>query len=304
MTKLNQEDRSTDANPQISGREATGVAERREAAPLVEIVANSQRRLVDFRELWAYREVLYALIRREIKIRYAQTAAGAAWVILQPVLTTAVLTFLAGRWIRLPADGIPYTLFALSGMIPWTYFTHALTKSSACLISTGLISKAYFPRLLLLLAAVSGGLLDLLISMPVLAAVMLYYRTAPGWMVFSLPLCLLLLLVAAIGTGVWVAVLNLYYRDVTHALPFATQLLFFLTPAAYPVSVIPAHWRVLYCLNPMVGAIECWRWSLFGTPLAISPAELTVSVSTGLIVLLSGLWYFSRKEPLLADVGD
>jgi lipopolysaccharide transport system permease protein len=304
MTELKQERRRMNAKPQISGRDDIGVADRNEAAPRILITSDGKRALVDWRELWAYREVFYALIRREIKIRYAQTAAGATWVILQPVLTTAVLALLAGRWLKVPAEGLPYTLFALTGLIPWAYFNHTVTKSSGCLISTGLISKAYFPRLLLLLAAVSGGLIDMFVSAPVLVVLMIYYRTAPALTVLLLPLCLLLVMMAAVGAGIWVAVLNLYYRDVMHALPFATQLVFFLTPAAYPITIVPAAWRLLYSLNPMVAAIECWRWALFGKPLAISLAELTVSVTSGLVVLLSGLWYFSREEPVMADVGD
>lgn len=292
------------AQPPISALEISRPAARREWTPRVAISPFVERPLVDWRELWSYREVLFALIRREIKVRYAQTAAGAVWVILQPVLTTAVLALLAGRWLKVPADGLPYALFALSGLIVWTYFNHTLTKSSGCLITTGLISKAYFPRLLLLLAAVCGGLIDMFVALPVLGVVMIYYRTAPGWTILLLPVSLVILLVAAAGVGIWLAVLNLYYRDVENGLPFATQLLFFLTPAAYPISVVPASWRLLYSLNPMVAAIECWRWTLFGKSFPISPAELAVSVTAGLTVLVSGLWYFRRKEPVFADVGS
>lgn len=292
------------AQPPISELETSRPAARREWTPRVKISPVIERPLVEWRELWSYREVLYALIRREIKVRYAQTAAGAVWVLLQPVLTTAVLALLVGHWLKVPADGIPYALFALSGLIVWTYFNHTLTKSSGCLITTGLISKAYFPRLLLLLAAVCGGLIDMLVSLPVLGVVMIYYHTAPGFSILLLPVSLVLLLVAAVGAGAWLAVLNLYYRDVENGLPFAMQLLFFLTPAAYPMAVVPAPWRLLYSLNPMVAAIECWRWALFGKSFPISPAELTASVCAGLIVLFSGLWYFRRKEPVFADVGS
>jgi lipopolysaccharide transport system permease protein len=205
---------------------------------------------------------------------------------------------------KVPTGGLVYPLFALSGLIPWTYFTHVLTKSSGSLISTGLLSKAYFPRLLLPLAASAGGLIDVFVAGAMMAILMIHYRTAPGLGILCLPLCLLLVMVVAFGVGIWVAVLNLYYRDVMHALPFATQLVFFLTPVAYPVTLVPAAWRMLYCLNPMVGAIECWRWALFGTPFQISPAELGASVATGLVVLLGGLWYFRRNEPVLADVGE
>ncbi len=282
----------------------TNRAADRSDVPYVVITPDGNQFPPDWRQLWSYRELFYALIRREIKIRYAQTAAGAGWVILQPVLTVAVLTVLAGRWMTFPANGIGYTLFALSGLIPWTYFTHSLTKSSTSLISTGIISKAYFPRLLLPLAAVAGGLMDMIVSAPVLAILMLYHRTPPSWTIVFLPFCLLSLVMAAAGAGIWVAVLNLYYRDVMHALPFATQLVFFLTPVAYPMAVVPAAWRPVYCLNPLVAAIECSRSALFGTPLAASPSELAMSLGAGFAVFLSGLWFFNFKEPVFADVGE
>ena len=154
------------------------------------------------------------------------------------------------------------------------------------------------------IAAVCGGLIDMLVALPVLAVAMIYYHTAPGLTILLLPVSLLLVLIAAAGAGSWLAVLNLYYRDVENGLPFATQLAFFLTPAAYSIAVVPAQWRLLYSLNPMVAAIECWRWALFGKPLPISVAELTVSVGAGLTVFVSGLWYFRRKEPVFADVGS
>ncbi len=283
-------------------REDTGIS-RQAGSPTV-ITPENTAPFLDLRELWAYREVLYALIHREIRIRYAQTIAGAGWVILQPLLTAAVLTLLAGRVVHIPAQGVAYTLFAVSGLIPWNYFNHALTKSSLCLVSTGLVSKAYFPRLLLLLAAVAGGLIDLLVASPVLVVLMIWYRTAPGWRLLLLPACVLPLLVATIGIGAWVSILNLYFRDVSHALPFFTQLAFFLTPAAYPISLIPDNLRSVYSLNPLVVAIELWRWSLFRAPFALSAREAITSATAGIALLVSGLWYFRREEPTIADIGE
>jgi len=268
------------------------------------ISANSKRPFLDVAELWHYRAVLLALVRREIQVRYAQTIAGATWVILQPILTTAVLTLLAGRWIGVPADGLPYPLFAFSGLVVWIYFTHVLNKSCLCMVSTGLLNKAYFPRLLLPLAASIGALLDVAAAGSVLALVMFHYRVAPRLPLLLFPAAVLLLAIMAFGVAVWLAVLNLYYRDVSHALPFATQLLFFLTPVAYSTSLVPPQWRLVYSLNPVTGVLEAWRFTLFGNPQGFSMAEFGVSVLSGTIVLLTGLWFFRLKEPTLADVGE
>jgi ABC-type polysaccharide/polyol phosphate export permease len=198
----------------------------------VVIAFDARQPLLGVRELWSYREVLYALVSREVKVRYAQTLAGATWVILQPLLTTGVLSILAGRWMRVPAGDLEYPLFVYSGLVPWMYFTHLLTKSSMSLVNTGLLSKAYFPRLLLPLAVVIGGLIDLVVTSMVLAGLMIYYGALPSATIVLLPGALLLALAVAFGV-VWLSVLNLFHRDVAHALPFATQLLFFITPVPF-----------------------------------------------------------------------
>jgi lipopolysaccharide transport system permease protein len=271
----------------------------------VSIHADSRAPILNVRELWAYREVLYALVRREIKVRYAQTMVGIGWAVLQPVLTTLVLTLLAGRWLRVPVHGVPYSVFALAGTIPWIYFTHVITRSSICLINNnGLLSKAYFPRLLLPIAAAAGGLVDLAVSIVILAVLMAFHRTAPGLDIFWLPVSLVFLTFVAVGTGVWIAVLNLYHRDVAHALPFATQMLFFMTPVAYSSGLVPHAWRLLYSLNPMTGVIEFFRRSLFRTPMELSPLQFAVSVTAAAVLLATGLYFFSRKEKTMADVGD
>jgi len=279
-------------------------ASLRRTASIASIHADFTAPVLNVRELWAYREVLYALVWRDIKVRYAQTVVGVGWVVLQPVLTTAVLTLLAGRWMRAPAQGLSYSLFAYSGLVPWIYFTHVLTKSSVCLLSNnGLLSKAYFPRLLLPLSTAIAGLVDLFVTIVILGLLMIYHGTAGGFRLLLLPCCLLLLIMVAIGTGIWIAVLNLYHRDVAHALPFATQLVFFMTPIAYPSSLVPQSWRLLYSLNPMVGVIACFRWALFASPLDISLLQLTASMMAAVVLVVSGLFYFSRKERILADVG-
>lgn len=274
------------------------------ARPRIFISAGSRRPLFDARELWKYREVLHALILREINIRYAQTLVGAGWVILQPVLTTAVLTVLAGRWMRVPTDGVAYPLFAYTGLVPWIYFTHVLTRSSMCLINTGILSKAYFPRLLLPMASAGGALMDVAAAGSVLAILMIYHRTALTLNIVLLPAAVVLLTLAAFAAGVWVAVLNLYYRDVAHALPFATQILFFVTPVAYPVSLVPMQWRWIYSLNPMTGVVEFWRWTLLGGRTDYSPVEFATSFACGVGMLLAGLWFFRHCEPTMSDVGE
>jgi lipopolysaccharide transport system permease protein len=281
------------------------VPRRRSSASCISIRADSIAPILNLRELWAYREVLYALVRREIKVRYAQTVVGIGWAVLQPALTTLVLTLLAGRWMREPVRGVPYSVFAFAGLVPWIYFTHVLTRSSVCLLSNnGLLSKAYFPRLLLPLSAAIGGLVDLFVTIVILALLMVYHKTATGFGLFLLPCCLLFLTTVATGMGVWIAVLNLYHRDVAHALPFATQIVFFMTPIAYSSGLVPHSWRLIYSLNPMVGVIECFRWSLFATPPDISLPQLAASAISGMAFLVTGLVYFSRKEKILADVGD
>jgi lipopolysaccharide transport system permease protein len=289
----------------VINADASIMARLRPTSSVVSIRAGSTAPILNVRELWAYREVLYALVWRDIKIRYAQTVVGVGWAVLQPALTTVVLTLLAGRWMRTPAHGLSYSLFAFAGLAPWIYFTHVLTKASICLVNNnGLLSKAYFPRLLLPLSTAIGGLVDLFVTIAILALLMAYHRTVIGFHLLLLPCCLLLLIMVAIGSGIWIAVLNLYHRDVAHALPFATQLLFFMTPIAYSSSLVPQSWRLAYSLNPMVGVIECFRWALFASPPDISLLQLSVSMIVGAVLLVAGLFYFSREEKTLADVGN
>jgi len=206
---------------------------------------------------------------------------------------------------RVPVRGVTYSVFTFAGLVPWIYFTHVVTKSSVCLLNNnGLLSKAYFPRLLLPLSVAIGGLVDLFVTIAILALLMVYHKTAIGLDLFLLPCCLLFLIAVTAAIGIWIAVLNLYHRDVAHALPFVTQIAFFMTPVAYSSSWVPHSWRLIYSLNPMVGVIECFRWSLFAIPLDISLLQLTTSVTVGIVLLGTGLLYFSRKEKTFADVGD
>ncbi len=285
-------------------QDAVVAVRRPSASARVVIQSGARQPLFAPAELWTHREVLYALVRKEMKVRYAQTVAGAAWVILQPLLTTVVLSIVARRWMNMPADHLPYPLFVYGSLVPWMYFTHVLTKSTVSLLGTGLLSKVYFPRLLLPLAAAIAGLIDLLVASTILGCLMIVYGIAPSAILAALPGALLLAVAVSFGFGVWLAALNLFHRDIAYALPFLTQLLFFVTPVAYPTSVIPPSWRLLCSLNPLVAVIECWRWTVLAVPVHLSPLQLAVSLAVGAAVIVSGLWYFSRHEPFFADVGE
>lgn len=274
-------------------------------APLIHTIsANQKLRLVNWRELWAFREVFHDLVIREIHIRYAHSVVGVGWVILQPLLSTLVLTLLFRRWVTGPFGSVPYTVFAFSGFMAWGYFSHVLTKSSMCLVYSGVLSKVYFPRILLPLSTAVGGLVDLFVASAILCILMIYYRIGLGLHLVALPASLLLLVITTLAIGVWLSVLNLYHRDISHALPFATQILFFLTPIAYSTSLIPQRWRLIYSLNPMIGVIQSLRWALFGGKPDLSLFQLLASSSIAVLLLLSGLFYFASKEPTMADVGE
>jgi lipopolysaccharide transport system permease protein len=255
-----------------------------------------------FREIAAHRELLYFLIWREIKLRYKQTLLGAAWVVLQPLLTMVVFSLFFGRLAKVPSDGIPYPVFALAGLVPWMFFANALTQASGSLIASGnLIKKVYFPRILVPLASVFAGVLDLALSLAVLGIMLLAYGVrltgrAPETLAF-----LVLAAATAVGSGLWLAALNVRYRDIRYVVPFLTQLWMFATPVAYPSSLLGHAWRALYGLNPMAGAIEGIRWALLGTSTAPG-AMLAASSAMALALLLSGAHYFARVEKSFADV--
>jgi lipopolysaccharide transport system permease protein len=254
------------------------------------------------RELWEYRELLYFLTWRDIKVRYKQTALGAAWAIIQPFFTMVVFSLFFGRLARIPSDGLPYPLFAFAALVPWTFFANGLSQSSNSLVgSSHLITKVYFPRLVIpLSSSVSGGL-DFLISFGVLLGMMAYYGKWPTLHILWLPLLLLLAFVTALGVGMWLSALNVQYRDVRYVLPFLTQVWLFSTPIAYPSSLLSEPWRTVYGLNPMVGVVEGFRWALLGTDTAPGPL-VAVSALAALIILIGGAFYFRRMERIFADV--
>ena len=253
-------------------------------------------------ELWEYRELLYFLTWRDIKVRYKQTALGAAWAIIQPFFTMVVFSVFFGRLAKLPSEGVPYPVFTYCALVPWTYFATALTQSSNSLVDHArLITKVYFPRLLVPAAAVIAGLVDLAIAFVVLVGMLLWYGVTPGPAVLLLPLLALLATLTALAVGLWLSALNVQYRDVKYTIPFLVQFWLFVTPVAYSSTLVPERWRPLYALNPMTGVVEGFRWALLGHRAAPGPM-LLVSTASVLLLLVGGLFYFRRMEQRFADV--
>ncbi len=257
---------------------------------------------LDLTELWAERELLYFLVWRDIKVRYKQTAIGAAWVVLQPFLTMVVFSIFFGKLAKLPSNGLPYPIFYYCALLPWTYFAGALQNATNTVVEhQRVITKVYFPRLLLPLSSVLSGLLDFGIGLIVLMAMMLYYRIGAGPAFLLVPAFLLLAILTALGVGLWLAALNAMYRDVRYALPFLVQFWLFASPVAYPSTLVPEKWRWLYGLNPMAGVVEGFRWAQTGRGPAPGPM-LFASVGAVLVLLVGGLLYFQKVEGTIADV--
>ena len=252
-------------------------------------------------ELWLYRELLYFFVWRDVKVRYKQTVLGVGWAVIQPVMAMGVFTIFFGRLAKVPSDGLPYPVFSLAGLVPWTYFAAALTSGSGSLAAyQHVISKVYFPRLLVPLAAALTPLIDFAVAFVVLLAVIAWYGVVPGARMAWLPGLMLLAIATAAAASVWLSALSVRYRDVRHVVPFAVQLWLFATPVAYPASLVPQTWRALYGLNPMASVIEGFRWALVGGP---SPGTMTLfSAVTVLVALVSGLMYFKRAERTFADI--
>ena len=253
-------------------------------------------------ELWKYRELLYFFTWREVKVRYKQTALGAAWAIIQPLFTMLIFSLFFGRLAKIPSEGIPYPLFSIAGLIPWTFFANGLTLSSNSLVlSSNLISKVYFPRLTIPLSSVLSGVVDLAVSFVLVVGMMGFYHRLPSMRCVYLPLFFLLGLVTATGAGLWLSALNVEYRDVRYVVPFLTQFWMFATPIAYPASMLHGYWRTLYGLNPMVGVVEGFRWALLGTDTAPGPM-IAASSMAAVLMLVGGAFYFRRMEKTFADI--
>ena len=254
------------------------------------------------RELWEYRELLYFLTWRDIKVRYKQTVLGAAWAIIQPFFTMVVFSLFFGRLAGIPSDGVPYPIFSFTALVPWTFFANGLNQSSNSLVgSADLIKKVYFPRLAVPIATVLSGVVDFVLAFVVLMGMMLYYGVVPTINTLWLPFFFLLALVTSLGIGLWFSALNVEFRDVRYTVPFLTQVWMFSTPIAYPSSLLSEPWRTLYGLNPMVGVIEGFRWALLGTDTAPGPI-IIVSSFAAMALLVGGAFYFRRMEKTFADL--
>ncbi|MEO8592813.1 MAG: ABC transporter permease [Candidatus Solibacter sp.] len=251
-------------------------------------------------ELWEYRELLYFLIWRDLKVRYRQTALGAAWAVMQPLFTMLIFSLFFGRLAKIPSDGIPYPVFSYAALVPWTFFAHGLTQGSDSLVgSANLIRKVYFPRLLIPAGTVIAGVVDLSVAFVMLVAMILFYGIRPPHPFMVIPL-VLLALATSMGVGLWLSAFNVKFRDVKYALPFLTQAWMFATPIAYPSSLLKEPWRTIYGLNPMAGVVEGFRWALLGTKTAPGPM-VVVSAAVTLIILFGGAYYFRRMEKTFAD---
>jgi lipopolysaccharide transport system permease protein len=252
--------------------------------------------------LWEYREILYFLTWRDIKVRYKQTVLGAAWAIIQPLFAMVVFSIFFGRLAKVPSDGLPYPIFAYCALLPWQLFAHSLGEAANSLVgSQSLITKVYFPRLVIPISAVLAGVVDFAIAFVVLLAMILNYGIAPTAAVMTLPLFVLLAVATALTAGLWLSALNVQYRDVRYTIPFLTQFWLFASPVAYPSSLVPEQWRVLYGRNPMAGVIEGFRWALLGKGSGPGPM-LVVSVLVTVVLLVSGAYYFRRMEKTFADI--
>ena len=282
----------------LSAQTSTGL----EPKPLLRIEPSKGWISLGLRELWEYRELIYFLVWRDIKVRYKQTVLGAAWAIIQPFFTMVVFSLFFGKLAQIPSDGVPYPVFSYAALVPWSFFANSIAQSSDSLVgSANLIKKIYFPRFIAPISRVASGIIDFVLAFVVLLGMMVFYRMTPTANVVWLPLLLMLALVTALGVGLWLSALNVEFRDVRYIVPFLIQFWLFATPIAYPSSLLPEPWRTVYGINPMVGVVEGFRWALLGTNTAPGPI-IVVSSLVAIIVLVSGAFYFRRMEKTFADV--
>lgn len=280
----------------------TELASSKRQSPILNIEPSNTWVSLKLGELWQYRELLYFLIWRDIKVRYKQTALGAAWAIIQPLFSMLIFSLFFGRLAKMPSDGIPYPLFSLAALVPWTFFANGLNQSSNSLVaSANLLKKVYFPRLVIPIATVLAGVVDFALSFVVLLGLMAFYGIAPTINLLWMPLFLLLALVTSLAVGLWMSALNVKYRDVRYIVPFIIQVWMFSTPIVYPSSLLPASWRTIYGLNPMVGVVEGFRWALLGTN-TLPGFMIVVSAAAALLILIGGAFYFRHMEKSFADI--
>jgi lipopolysaccharide transport system permease protein len=256
---------------------------------------------VDLNEIWTYRELLHTFVQRDIKVRYKQTVLGVAWAVIQPFFMMVVFTLFFGKLANVPSEGVPYPIFSYTALLPWTLFAEGITRSTNSMVSNaGIMTKVYFPRLILPISGVISPLMDFAIAFVILLGMMFYYGFVPTMNVIWLPAFLLLALATSLGVGLWLSALNVQYRDFQYTVPFLIQIWLFASPVVYSSTMVPEPYRVIYGLNPMVGVIDGFRWALLGT----SPPGLMTMVSAAvvLVVLISGAYYFRRMEKIFADV--
>jgi len=286
----------------MSGRMTEAPSFPRFSEPTVIIEPRKSLLHLDLKAIWEYRELLFFLVWRDLKVRYRQTIIGIGWVVLQPLMTMALFTAVFGNFAKIPSDGVPYPIFTYSALLPWNLFATSLTRGTESVVGNAqLISKIYFPRLLLPISGILSPTVDFAISFVILAVMMIWFRTLPTWGVLALPFFLILALLTALAVGLWLSALNVRYRDVGHTIPFLVQLWMFASPVAYPVSLVPERWRVLYSLNPMAGVIEGFRWALLGKE---SPDFEVIVISSMMVttLLISGVVFFKHTERTFADV--
>ncbi len=270
--------------------------------PIVRVEPSSGWVSLRLDEVWEYRELLYFLVWRDVKLRYKQTALGAAWAIIQPFFTMIVFSLFFGKLAKMPSDGIPYPVFTFVALVPWTFFANGLSQASNSLVgSANLITKVYFPRLAIPIASVLSGVIDFILAFIVLIGMMLYFGIVPTINILWLPLLLMLVFTISLGVSLWLSALNVEFRDVRYVIPFLTQFWLFATPIAYPSSLLSEPWRTLYGLNPMVGVVEGFRWALLGAKTAPGPMVFVSSLAA-LLVLAGGALYFRRMEKNFADI--
>lgn len=257
---------------------------------------------LNLRDLWVFRELVFFLTWRDIKVRYKQTLLGAAWAIIQPLVNMVVLTIIFGNLAKLSTEGIPRPIFTFTALLPWGLFSKALSDAGRSMLSNrSMITKIYFPRLIIPLSSVMGGVVDFMIQFVILMGMMLYYQITPSSAILTLPFFIILALITALGFGLWLSALHVLYRDVGYILPFLTQIWMLVTPIAYSLTEIPEKWQLVYALNPMVGVVEGFRWALLNTQNAPGPI-LLISTTLSVLILISGMYYFRRMERTFADM--
>lgn len=256
-----------------------------------------------WRDLWRYRELLYFLAWRDILVRYKQTVIGVAWALIRPFLTMVVFTVIFGKLAKLPSDGAPYPIMVFAAMLPWQFFANALSEASGSLIgNANLISKVYFPRLIIPASSVITSFVDFLVSGAIMAGLLIWYQFIPDWRIFTLPFFIAIAFAAAMGAGLWLTALNVKYRDFRYIVPFVVQFGLYISPVGFSSSIVPEEWRLLYSLNPMVGVIDGFRWAILGGDVRIFLPGFLISMALVGTLLASGIWYFRKMERTFADV--